>query len=89
MPTRVRFRLNKLSGEIEEFIVDDQDRNLPEAEHDRIATEVAQVIARRPIVTPVGSAAGQPEVDVQINTGDRETESDRPDTEQETQVRRQ
>ena len=28
MPTRVRFRFNKVTGEVEEFLVDDQDRRL-------------------------------------------------------------
>ncbi len=53
MPTHVRFRLNKLTGEVEEFLVDDQDQNLPEAEHDRIAAEVARVITRHPLIHEV------------------------------------
>lgn len=57
MPTRVRFRFNKLTGEIEEFLVDDQDRRLPEAEHDRIAAEVARMVAVTPGITPVDDAS--------------------------------
>ena len=57
MPTRVRFRFNKLTGEIEEFLVDDQDRRLPEAEHDRIAAEVARMVAVSPGITPVDDAS--------------------------------
>jgi hypothetical protein len=53
MPTRVRFRFNKLTGEIEEFLVDDQDRQLPESEHDRIAAEVARMVAVSPGIAPV------------------------------------
>lgn len=53
MPTRIRFRLNKLTGEVEEFLVDDQDQTLPEIEHDRIATEVGRVLARRPLIHEV------------------------------------
>ncbi len=57
MPVHVRFRFNKVTGEVEEFLVDDQDRNLPEAEHDRIATAVGRSVIRspRPIeVEPTG-----------------------------------
>lgn len=53
MPTHIRFRLNKLTGEVEEFLIDDQDQSLPEAEHDRIATEVGRVVARRPLIHEV------------------------------------
>jgi hypothetical protein len=59
MPTRVRFRFNKLTGEIEEFLVDDQDRRLPEAEHDRIAAEVARMVAVSPGITPVDDAGAE------------------------------
>jgi FtsH ternary system domain X3 len=57
MPTRVRFRFNKVTGEIEEFLVDDQDRRLPEAEHDRIAAEVARMVAVSPGITPMDDAS--------------------------------
>lgn len=53
MPTHIRFRMNKITGEVEEFLVDDQDRNLPEAEHDRIAAEAARVISRHPLIHEV------------------------------------
>jgi hypothetical protein len=57
MPTHVRFRINKITGEVEEFLVDDQDRTLPEAEHDRIATVVAQTITRNPMIHEVPAAS--------------------------------
>jgi hypothetical protein len=57
MPTHVRFRINKITGEVEEFLVDDQDRTLPEAEHDRIATVVAQTITRNPMIHEVSAAS--------------------------------
>jgi hypothetical protein len=67
MPTRIRFRLNKLTGEVEEFLVDDQDRTLPEAEHERIAAEVGRVIARNPaleeVLGPPTPAAPEPAED--------------------------
>ena len=57
MATRVRFRFNKLTGEIEEFLVDDQDRQLPESEHDRVAAEVARMVAVNPGIAPVDDAS--------------------------------
>ncbi len=53
MPTRVRFRFNRRTGEVVELLVDDQDRTLPEAEHDRIAGEVGRVLSRHPVVSEV------------------------------------
>ncbi len=58
MPTRVRFRFNKATGEVEEFLVDDQDRSLPEAEHDRIARDVAQMVAVDAAIVDAGTADG-------------------------------
>ena len=83
MPTLVRFRLNKLTGEVEEFLVDDQNRRLSEAEHDRIALEVAQAIERRPSITEVDAAA-EVAVETQVSTGpvERETVTDHPEREQ-------
>lgn len=61
MPTLVRFRFNKLTGEVEEFLVDDQDRNLSEAEHDRIAADVGRFVAQNPrVVEVVNTAAARP-----------------------------
>ncbi|GAB4537402.1 MAG: hypothetical protein Tsb0020_51980 [Haliangiales bacterium] len=53
MPVRVRFRFNQRTGEIEEFLVDDQDQTLSEAEHDRIAAQIAGMIAVSPTLVPV------------------------------------
>lgn len=76
MPTRVRFRINKVSGDVEEFLVDDQDRTLPEAEHDRIASEVGRVIARRPTVTPFDLTLAQPMPAVQGEGGTADSDTD-------------
>ena len=57
MPTRVRFRFNKSTGEVEEFLVDDQDRTLPEAEHDRRAAMVAREVTLDPLITAVNAPA--------------------------------
>lgn len=55
MEVKVRFRVNKATGEVEIFEVDDLDSTLPEAEHnrehDRIAAELGAVIERRARVT--------------------------------------
>lgn len=53
MTVSVRFRFNKRTGEVEEFLVDDHDHDLPEAEHDRIALGVARVIATHPQIQEV------------------------------------
>ncbi len=86
MPTRVRFRLNKITGEVEEFIIDDQDRNLPEAEHDRIAADVAGVIARRPVIREMDGTAAPPSEtrrESPDNEKDRERDPDKPAREDE------
>ncbi len=62
MPTRVKFRFNKVTGEVEEFLVDDQDRRLPEAEHDRIASDVGRLIAENPRIIEVPPGQAQPNV---------------------------
>ena len=58
MKVRVKLRFNKVTGEVEEFLVDDQDMPvLSEAEHNRkhdhIAAEIGNVIERHPRVTEV------------------------------------
>lgn len=53
MATRVRFRFNKVTGEVEELLVDDQDRRLSEAEHDRRAAEVGALLAVAPQIVEV------------------------------------
>jgi hypothetical protein len=60
MPTRVRFRFNKVTGEVEEFLVDDQDRRLSEADHDRIAADVADFVAVSPRIHEATGAAAAP-----------------------------
>jgi hypothetical protein len=66
MKVRVKLRFNKLTGEVEEFLVDDQDLPyLPEAEHnrehDRVAAEIGSVLERHPRVTEVLPGAPAPE----------------------------
>jgi hypothetical protein len=80
MPTRVRFRLNKLTGEVEEFLIDDQDRRLSEADHDRIALAVAQALERRPLISEVETVAESAVESVPVTEPtDRETAVESPD----------
>lgn len=83
MEVRVRFRFNKVTGEVELFeVLDEGTMRLPEAEHnrqhDRIAAEVGNVIERDPRVTEVFPGAAVPAVPVttpgQPGTDDAATE---------------
>lgn len=60
MQFKVRFRFNRRTGEVEEFLIDDYASNANDAEHnrqhDRIASEVAQVIARHPRIDEIHHA---------------------------------
>ncbi|MCP4696694.1 MAG: hypothetical protein GY862_07580 [Gammaproteobacteria bacterium] len=61
MKVQVRFRFNKLTGEVEEFLIDDHESDLSATEHnrrhDRIANEVGRVIAQHPRIQEVSGAA--------------------------------
>lgn len=67
MKVRVKLRFNKLIGEVEEFMVDDEEQLLPAAEHnrehDRIAAEIGSVLEQHPRVHEVlpGAPAPAPE----------------------------
>ncbi len=78
MKVRVKLRFNKLTGEVEEFLVDDQDLPyLPEAEHnrehDRVAAEIGSVLECHPRVMEVlpGAPAPAPEHTPAIPEPDR------------------
>ena len=60
MSVKVHFRFNKATGEVEEFLVDDADRTLPEAEHERVALAFGRVVARFPELVEVGPEAPPP-----------------------------
>jgi hypothetical protein len=77
MPTLVRFRFNKRTGEVEEFIVDDQSRRLPEREHDRIARAVASVVALDPRITEVMPEFVAASARSAVATSEGEVESER------------
>jgi hypothetical protein len=66
MRVRVTFRVNKQTGSVEEFLVEDMDGTTSgeehEAEHDRIARSVGAVIDRRAAPEQVvGEPVGQAE----------------------------
>ena len=65
MKVRIKLRFNKLTGEVEEFLVEDRDLPyLPEAEHnrkhDRVATDIGHVLERYPRVTEVMPDGSRP-----------------------------
>jgi hypothetical protein len=53
----IRFRFNIESGEIEEFIIDDNAAHLPEEYHDKIADRFAAELARNPDIEDAGLRA--------------------------------
>jgi len=53
-PVTIRFRFNKDSGEIEQFLIDDGDRAAPEEYHNKIARAIAGRLFRRPQIEDAG-----------------------------------
>lgn len=53
MDIRIVFKFNKVTGEVEEFLVDDQDQGLSEARHDEIALAFAKLFERHPSIEEV------------------------------------
>jgi hypothetical protein len=56
-PITIRFRFNKDTGQIEEFLIDDGDRLAPEQYHNQIAAAIAGRLFRRPQIEDAGTAA--------------------------------
>jgi plasmid stabilization system protein ParE len=52
---RIRFTYNKDTGEIEEFIIDDQAPSASEAYHDDVAHAIAGRLARDPEIEDAGT----------------------------------
>ncbi len=78
METRVRFTYNKRTGQVEEFSVE-QEKTLPQQEHDkghdRIAAEIGRVVERNPrIVETQQTGPSQPR---QSSKGDTSGETAR------------
>src|SRR4051794_15566520 len=81
MEVKVQFRFNKVTGQME-FIVDDVDSRLPEAEHnrehERIATEIGRVIAQNPGLERL-EELGPPDGPPVINAPRKGTGTDPPE----------
>ncbi|HEW99004.1 MAG: hypothetical protein DRR16_16750 [Candidatus Parabeggiatoa sp. nov. 3] len=62
MKVQVRFRFNKTTGEVEEFLIDEQGSQLSQVEHnrehDRIAHEIGRVVARHPGIQEINPGHG-------------------------------
>jgi hypothetical protein len=58
-PVRIRFRFNLETGEIEEFIVDDQSPEASEDHHDEMARIVAGPLVRNPEIEDAGRIRGK------------------------------
>jgi hypothetical protein len=56
-PVTIKFRFNKETGQIEEFLIDDGDRTASEAYHNRIARAIAGELFRRPDIVDAGPEA--------------------------------
>ncbi|HEY6190522.1 MAG TPA: hypothetical protein VIW80_22920 [Pyrinomonadaceae bacterium] len=54
-PIRISFKYNKDTGEIEEFIVDDNAPTASEALHDKIAEAISSRLGRRPEIEDAGN----------------------------------
>ncbi len=84
MDVKVRFRFNKLSGEVELFEVD-QESGLPNEEHnrshDRLASELGALLDRHPRILETSAAA--PSVDAATVPAEPASEEDvTPETRQ-------
>ena len=62
---RIRFKYNKDTGEVEEFIVDDQAPAASEAYHDKVAHAIAGRLARDPDVEDAGPVR-LPQIEPQV-----------------------
>lgn len=77
MNVKVKFRFNKLTGEVSEFLVD-QDQELPREQHDqaheRIAGELGRLIERFPRVMELSGAPAPAVPDEASPTGEDPTD---------------
>jgi hypothetical protein len=82
MEVKVRFRFNKITGEVEVFDVDqDREPGITEAEHnrqhERVAAEIGWVIERNPLVQEVFPGQGQGVVRDKVDTEEIEKVKER------------
>lgn len=77
---RIRFKYNKDTGEIEEFIIDDSAPAASEAYHDKVAHTIAGRLARNPEVEDAGPIR-LPQIEprlVEVPVTEKEEEEERP-----------
>ncbi len=86
MTVKVRFRFDKLTGEVAEFLVE-QDQELPREKHDQvheqIAGELGRLIERFPRVVELTGAGARKAPEERPKTGEESTEEEtrtRPET---------
>lgn len=75
-PIRVSFKYNKDTGEIEEFIVDDNAPTASETLHNRIAEAISSRLGRRPEIEDAGNVR-LPQIEPRVTdepVADREKE---------------
>ena len=75
---RIRFRYNVDTGEIEEFIIDDQAPAASEAYHDKVAHTIAARLAREPNIADAGRLRGAVRQRQATPDQDFEPEQERP-----------
>jgi len=72
---RIRFKYNRETGEIEEFIIDDNAPTASEEYHDQVAQAIASLLGRTPGIADAGprdhlwQETEVPPVDTTVQTG--------------------
>jgi hypothetical protein len=75
---RIQLKYNVDTGEIEEFIVDDNARAASEAYHDKVARAVAGRLGRRPDIDDAGPIRAPHVSHRTVMQDDDETEKEKP-----------
>ena len=75
-PVTIRFRFNKDTGQVEEFLIDDGDRTASEAYHNKIARAIAGELFRRPNIVDAGPESVSLIPSAPVPTPEREREGE-------------
>jgi hypothetical protein len=75
-PVRIRFKYNVDTGEIEEFIIDDNAPTASEEYHDKIAESIASQLGHEPDIIDAGPLR-LPRIEPQPVEGAKEKEEER------------
>lgn len=70
-PIRIRFRYNVDTGEIEEFIIDDNAATASEAYHDKVARAIASRLGHNPVIDDAGPVRNRDMPPIQVEKGER------------------